>query len=159
MKKIHCFDSVTIDAGPIILNGAIGDLSLEHYCQEFIDSEYSFIDPTGKSVLDLGASYGDFANWCHVNGAKSIISIEANPFIFNHLLRNTYELQFRLNFLALNVAIANSAKAKFTFKSHGTGAGSLDIHSKLNSRRKNKKSVTVDCLDLSTILDFYKPKI
>ena len=77
------------------------------------------------------------------NGANSVVSVEANTLVFKHLARNTFVLQTKLKFLALNVAVSQKRNVSFVFKKHGTGAGSIDNHTKLKKGHKNRRVITV----------------
>ena len=70
MGLIKCIDSDTYNVEDICLNGIVGDRSLEDYGKQFHDDEYSYISVDNKNVLDLGASYGDFAHWCFKKWCK-----------------------------------------------------------------------------------------
>lgn len=159
MGLIKCIDSDTYNVEDICLNGIVGDRSLEDYGKQFHDDEYSYISVSNKNVLDLGASYGDFAHWCFKNGANSVVSVEANTLVFKHLARNTYVLQTKLKFLALNIAVSQKKNVSFVFKKHGTGAGSIENHTKLKKGHKNRRVITVTGLSAGKLADIYRPDI
>ena len=159
MKKISCIDSSTLEINNLSLNGLVGDRSLREYTNKFKNSEYYFLDTRSKKVLDLGASYGDFAHWCFQHDAHSVISVEANPHVYKFLSRNTYLLMLEKNYLALNFAISRNNYERFVFKTHGTGAGSLKSHSKLKRGFKNRRVKKIKGYNAFLLVNLYKPDI
>ena len=62
--------------------------------ENIVENNYSDVDfdpkdVDGKDILDLGAHIGTFSLFCLMHGARSVLSVEANPNTFKELSSNT----------------------------------------------------------------------
>ena len=57
--------------------------------KNYSDMRFEPKDVCGKDILDLGAHIGVFSLFCLMHGAKSVMSVEANPKTFMELAANT----------------------------------------------------------------------
>lgn len=59
-----------------------GDLGI------FLNEDYSFLKPSGKTIVDIGANISDSAIYFAMNGAKKVIAFEPYPYAYKMGLEN-----------------------------------------------------------------------
>ena len=59
-----------------------GDLSI------FCNDDYKFLEPTGKTIVDIGASIGDSAIYFLSNGATLVVALEPFPYTYKMAVEN-----------------------------------------------------------------------
>ncbi len=85
---------------PVTLHGikANGDIK-----GIFLEEEYKFLDPIGRSVLDIGANIGDSAVFFAISGAKRVVALEPFPYPYKFAVKN-----IRSNSLEDRVEVLNA---------------------------------------------------
>jgi len=120
-------------------NGAIPDV--------FFAEDYRYLNPSGETVIDIGANIGDTAIYFALNGASKVIALE--PYI------NSYNC-------AINNIILNNLKDTIMLLNAGYGIDSqvlVDPQSNANVSSiliPSKTGVSVKIYSLRTLLNEYK---
>ena len=74
-----------------------GDLSI------FCNDDYKFLEPTGKTIVDIGASIGDSAIYFLSNGATLVVALEPFPYTYKMAVEN-----IKLNGLEEKIILVNA---------------------------------------------------
>lgn len=104
--------------------------------------EFNFLNVKSKRVLDWGSNFGIFAQWCFENDATSVISIEPNIKYAKYLRRNTYFLQVKNKYLAIEGDL----------NTKNTSSNFSNRKSKINNQIKSTN-------DFLNFLNTYNPEI
>lgn len=76
---------------------ANGDVSL------FYNEDYKFLEPSGKTIVDIGASIGDSAIYFLFNGASRVVALEPFPYTYKMAVENV-----KLNGLGEKIILVNA---------------------------------------------------
>lgn len=83
----------------------IGDMdNVGVLVENFLEDQYGFLNPKGKTVLDIGANIGDTAVYFSKRGACKVIAIEPFPHAYN-IARKNLKINNIKNVVLLNSAI------------------------------------------------------
>lgn len=81
LKNIEIFDNTfkfTYNNKDVCL-----DLGMHsNICDVFFTDEYAFLNPTEKTVIDIGANIGDSTIYFVIKGAKKVIGLEPYPYTY-----------------------------------------------------------------------------
>jgi len=115
--------SITYKGKNIRLKGPTAPFALSEI---FISEEYQKISPSGKVVVDIGASIGDTAIYFSINGASHIYSFEPYPSTFRLALQNVETNGVASKVSLINAAVGpNNGKLKIDPKAQNFGGSDV----------------------------------
>ena len=113
----------------------------------FIWEDYSFLNVSGKVVVDLGANIGDSAIYFALNGAKKVIALEPFPYSFNLAVRNVRENNLEDKIEILNAGYGRDGYI-FVDSDYANGLGTI--------LKISKKGEKIKIYSLKSLVEKFK---
>jgi FkbM family methyltransferase len=120
-------------------NGAIPEV--------FFAEDYRYLNPSGETVIDIGANIGDTAIYFALNGASKVIALEPYINSYNCAINNIILNNLKDTIMLLNAGYGNDSQVLVDPQSNANGSSILI---------PSKTGVSVKIYSLRTLLNEYK---
>lgn len=120
-------------------NGAIPEV--------FFAEDYRYLNPSGETVIDIGANIGDTAIYFALNGASKVIALEPYINSYNCAINNIILNNLKDTIMLLNAGYGNDSQVLVDPQSNANGSSILIL---------SKTGVSVKIYSLRTLLNEYK---
>ncbi|MGC9072514.1 MAG: FkbM family methyltransferase, partial [Acidilobus sp.] len=128
----------------------------EEILSTFEDEEYSFLDVSGKPVIDVGAYVGDTALYFVRKGASKVIALEPSPGAFKELTDNVKINGLDDRVVAINAAIGEPGTVPISKEASYVRSAASHWVGEPNGDRPKDISGFVKAIRLSELVKLYK---
>jgi len=125
----------------------------DSYVVNEIQRSYGMLDIKDKIVFDIGANIGAFTVWASKRGAKLVCAFEPEPYNFEMLQLNVFELRsYATHKIALTTGDDTGVKLWLAPSGKNPGNSSL-------TQRRGRSSIEVATGNFYYMLEQYRPEV